>query len=164
MYGAQHDFILDDRDVNEYNKNWKFEQFTHLRQDIQKLIVYSTVETILWIDRANIWRIWTPGEPEVDGYAFAVREGMNIICLCHTRDSVEWPEPYLRVTVELRGPGLISQHPTPDLDSSLRDFTTSEESLMWISGKEVTGVSRGHMSFTQSPRHSLSSHWHRRCC
>ena len=116
MYGAQHDFILDDRDVNEYNKNRKFEQFTHLRQDIQKLIVYSTVETILWIDRANIWRIWTPGEPKVFGYAVAVREGMNIICLCHTCDSEEWPEPYQRVTVELRGPGLISQHPTPDLD------------------------------------------------
>ena len=78
MYGAQHDFILDDRDVNDYNKNRKFEQFTHLRQDIQKLIVYSTVETVLWIDRANIWRIWTPGEPEVDGYAVAVREWMKL--------------------------------------------------------------------------------------
>ena len=54
MYGAQHDFILDDRDVNDYNKNRKFKQFTHLRQDIQKLIVYSMVETVLWIDRANI--------------------------------------------------------------------------------------------------------------
>ena len=48
MYGAQHDYILDDKDVNEYNMNLKFEQYAHLRQDIQKLIVYSTVETIVF--------------------------------------------------------------------------------------------------------------------
>ena len=42
MYGAQHDYILGDRDVNEYNMNRKLEQFAHLRQDIQKLIIYST--------------------------------------------------------------------------------------------------------------------------
>ena len=50
MYGAQHEFILDDRDVHEYNMNRKFEQFAHLKQNIQKLIVYSTVETVLYID------------------------------------------------------------------------------------------------------------------
>ena len=38
MYGAQHEFILDDRDVDEYNKNPRFEQFAHLGQGIQKLI------------------------------------------------------------------------------------------------------------------------------
>ena len=55
MYGAQHEFILDDRDVDKYNKNPKFEQFAHLRQNVQKLIVYSTVETVLNIDRAHLW-------------------------------------------------------------------------------------------------------------
>ena len=54
MYGAQHKYILDDRDVDEYNRNRKFEQFAHLRQEIQKLIIYSTVETVLYIDRANV--------------------------------------------------------------------------------------------------------------
>ena len=49
MYGAQHEFVLDNRDVDEYNRCRKFEEFTHLRQDIQKLIVYSTVETVVYI-------------------------------------------------------------------------------------------------------------------
>ena len=63
MYGAQHEFILDDRDVDEYNKNPKFEPFAHLRQRIQKLIVYSDIDTVLNIDRANMWSAtsWTPG-------------------------------------------------------------------------------------------------------
>ena len=67
MYGAQHEFILDDRDVDEYNMNCKFEQFAHLKQNIQKLIVYSTVETVLYIDRANLWSAtaWTPGDVKV---------------------------------------------------------------------------------------------------
>ena len=119
MYGAQHTHILDDRDVDEYNRNPKFEEFVHMKQDIQKLIVYSTVETIVFIDRVNLWTesSWTPGEPHVFGYTVAVREGMNVICLCHTRDSEEWPELYQRVTVELRGPGQICLHPTPDLDN-----------------------------------------------
>ena len=67
MYGAQHDFILDDRDVDEYNKTRKFEQFAHLKQNIQKLIVYSTVETVLHIDSAKLWSAtsWTPGEAKV---------------------------------------------------------------------------------------------------
>ena len=64
-----------------------------LESEITKLIVYSTVET-MFIAKANIWTIWTPGEPRVFGYAVAVREGMNIICLCWTKDSEEWPEPY----------------------------------------------------------------------
>ena len=55
MYGTQHDYILDDRDVDAYNMNRKFEQFAHLRQEVQKLIVYSTVETILFLDRVNLW-------------------------------------------------------------------------------------------------------------
>ena len=54
MYGAQHDYILDDRDVDAYYVNRKFEHFAHLRQDIQKLIVYSTVETIVFLDRVNL--------------------------------------------------------------------------------------------------------------
>ena len=41
MYGAQHEFFLDDRDVTDYNKDRKFEQFVHLGQNIQKLIVFS---------------------------------------------------------------------------------------------------------------------------
>ena len=55
FYGAQHEFILDDRDVDEYNKNPKFEQFVHLGQNIQKLIVFSHIETVINIDRANMW-------------------------------------------------------------------------------------------------------------
>ena len=96
MYGAQHEFVLDDRDVDEYNRSRKFKEFAHLRQEIQKLIIYSTVETVMYIDRANLWTTdsWTPGDIKVFGYAVAVREGMNVICLFHTRDSEEWPEPY----------------------------------------------------------------------
>ena len=60
MFGAQKKYILDDRDVEEYNRARKYDNFVHLNQDIQKLIVYSTVETILFIDRARIWTIWTP--------------------------------------------------------------------------------------------------------
>ena len=73
MFGAQHEFILDDRDVDEYNMDRRFEQFAHLKQNIQKLIVYST----------NLWSAtsWTPGEANVFGYAVAVREGMNVLCL-----------------------------------------------------------------------------------
>ena len=42
MYGAQHEYILDDRDVDEYNMNRKFEQFAHLKQDIHvDCIFYS---------------------------------------------------------------------------------------------------------------------------
>ena len=89
MYGAQHTYILDDRDVDEYYKNPKFEEFVLLKQTTQKIIVYSTVETIVFIDRVNLWteNSWTPGEPDVFGNTVTVREGMNIICLCHTRDS-----------------------------------------------------------------------------
>ena len=84
----------------------------------------------MYIDRANLWTndCWTPGEPKVFGYAVAVREGMNVICLCHTRDSREWPEPYERVTVELRGPGLICLHPTPDLDFRWQALIVTERS------------------------------------
>ena len=61
MYGAQHEFVMDDRDVDEYNRSRKFEEFAHLRQEIQKLIIYSTVETVMYIDRANLWTTdsWT---------------------------------------------------------------------------------------------------------
>ena len=143
MYGAQHEFVLDDRDVDEYNMNRKFEQFAHLKQNIQKLIVYSTVETVLYIDRANSWSAtsWTPGDVKVFGYAVAVREGMNVICLCHTRDSEEWPEPYQRVTVELRGPGLICLHPTPDLDSRWQALIVTERSP--LSFEETALISMG---------------------
>ena len=77
MYGAQHDFVLDDRDVDEYNRSQKFEEFVYLRQEIQKLIVFSTVETVEYIDGANLWTndCWTPTEPKVFGYAVAVRMG-----------------------------------------------------------------------------------------
>ena len=63
MYGAQHMYILDDRDVDEYNKNPKFEPFAHLRQRIQKLIIYSDTDAVLNIDRANMWSAtsWTLG-------------------------------------------------------------------------------------------------------
>ena len=44
MYGAQHEYILDDRDVDEYNMDRKFEQFAHLKQEIQKLIIYSILQ------------------------------------------------------------------------------------------------------------------------
>ena len=61
MYGAQHYTIMDDRDVDEYNRNPKFEDFVHLKQITQKIIVYSTVETIVFIDRVNLWTTdgWT---------------------------------------------------------------------------------------------------------
>ena len=127
MYGAQHNYILDDRDVNEYNMYRKFEQFAHLWQEIQKLIVYSTVETIVFLDRVNLW-LDNSGTPDVFGYAVAVREGMNVICLCWTKDSEEWLEPYQRVTVELRGPGLICLHPTPDLDHRWQALVIMERS------------------------------------
>ena len=67
MYGAQHRFILDDRDVNEYNSSPKFEPFAHLKQRIQKLIIYSDTDTVLHIDSANMWSgtSWTTGEPNV---------------------------------------------------------------------------------------------------
>ena len=66
MYGAQHEFILDDRDVDEYNRNPKFEPFAHLGQQIQKLIIYSDADTVLHIDRAKLWSAtsWTPGGTE----------------------------------------------------------------------------------------------------
>ena len=127
MYGAQHDYILDKRDIDAYYMNRKFEQFTHLRQDVQKLIVYSTVETIVFLDRVNLWSN-NSGTPDVFGYAVAVREGMNVICLCWTKDSEEWPEPYQRITVELRGPGLICLHPTPDLDHRWQALVITERS------------------------------------
>ena len=118
FYGAQYQFILDDRDVDEYNKTPKFEQFAHLRQRVQKLIVYSDMPTTLTIVRAKMWSetSWTPGTPNVFEYEVKVNTNMNVICLCHTRDCDERPEPYLRVTVESRGIGLISLVPTPDLD------------------------------------------------
>ena len=114
------EFILDDRDVEEYNKNPKFEQFVHLGQNIQKLIVFSHMDTVINIDRCNLWHSpphYGPLEPRVHGYELLITEGMNVICLCHTRDCADWPEPYQRVTVESRGIGLISLVPTPDLDS-----------------------------------------------
>ena len=60
-YGAQHNHIMEDRDVNEYYKSLKFEEFVHLKQTTQKIIVYSTVETIVFIDRVNLWTTdgWT---------------------------------------------------------------------------------------------------------
>ena len=119
-YGAQHHFILDDRDIQEYNKTPKFEQFVHLEQNIQKLIVYSHIDTVINIDRCNMWYSaphYGPYEPHVHGYELRITEGMNVICLCHTSDCADWPQPYKRVTVESRGIGLISLVPTPDLDS-----------------------------------------------
>ena len=81
QYGAQHHCTLDDRDVDEYNKNPKFEPFAHLGQQIQKLIIYSDTDTVLHIDRARLWSAtsWTPGGPCVFGYEVAVRPGMNVI-------------------------------------------------------------------------------------
>ena len=121
----------------------QFEEFAHLRQEIQKLIIYSTVETVMYIDRANLWTTdsWTPRDIKVFGYAVAVREGMNIICLCHTRDSEEWPEPDQRVTMELRGPGLICLHPTPDLDSRWQALIITERSPLSL--EETALISMG---------------------
>ena len=118
-YGAQHEYILDDRDIQEYNKTPKFEEFVHLEQNIQKLIVYSHIDTVINIDRSNMWYSPPqngPYEPNVHGYELRITEGLNIICLCHTNDCADWPQPYKRVTVESRGIGLISLVPTPDLD------------------------------------------------
>ena len=55
FYGAQYQYILDDRDVDEYNKTPKFEPFAHLKQRVQKLIVYSDTTTVLKIVRAKMW-------------------------------------------------------------------------------------------------------------
>ena len=48
MYGAQHEYILDDRDVDEYNMNRKFQQFAHLRQEIQKLIIFYIGDSAIY--------------------------------------------------------------------------------------------------------------------
>ena len=80
MYGAQHEFILDDRDVDEYNKNRKFEKFAHLKQDIQKLIVYSTVETVLYIDTYLGYLHVDSSGPSVDHG----EEHLNLRCPCCT--------------------------------------------------------------------------------
>ena len=143
MYGAQHEFILDDRDVDEYNRNPKFEPFAHLGQQIQKLIIYSDTDTVLNIDRAKLWSAtsWTPGEPYVVGYEVAVKPGMNVICLCHTRDCDEWPEPYQRVTVESRGIGLISLVPTPDLDNRWQAMIVTANSPLSL--EELALISTG---------------------
>ena len=110
-YGAQHTHILDDRDVDEYYKNPKFERFVHLKQTTVKIIVYSTVETILHVNMANLWFDYSWTE-----HSIRVKEGMNVICVCCLRDSEEWPEQYQRVTVEVRGLRQVCLHPTPDLD------------------------------------------------
>ena len=36
---------MEDRDVDEYYKSPKFEEFVHLKQTTQKIIVYSTVHS-----------------------------------------------------------------------------------------------------------------------
>ena len=43
-----------------------------------KIIVYSTIETILYIDMANLWsdNSWTPGIPDVVGHTVRVKEGI----------------------------------------------------------------------------------------
>ena len=67
-YGAQHHFILDDRDIQEYNKTPRFEKFVHLDQNIQKLIVFSHIDTVINIDRCNLWHSpphYGPLEPRV---------------------------------------------------------------------------------------------------
>ena len=71
------------------------------------------------------------------GYEVAVRQGMNVICLCHTRDSDEWPEPYQRVTVELRGPGLIKLEPTPDLDDRWQALIVTERGPLSLYESEL---------------------------
>ena len=156
MYGAQHYTIMDDRDVDEYNRNPKFEDFVHLKQITQKIIVYSTVETIVFIDRVNLWtdNFWTPGEPHVFGYAVTVREGMNVICLCWTKDSKEWPEPYQRVTVELREPGLICLHPTPDLNYRWQALVVMERSPLSL--EETAFIAMG---FSYIRRESDVAKW-----
>ena len=77
-YGAQHTHNLDDRDVDEYYKSPMFERFVHLKQTTVKIIVYSTIETILYIDMANLWsdNRWMPGIPDVVGHTVRVKEGI----------------------------------------------------------------------------------------
>ena len=101
--------------------------------------MYSTIktETVLHIDRAKLWHPpphCAPLEPRVFGYEVLITEGMNVVCLCHTRDSDEWSEPYQRVTVELRGRGLISLHPTPDLDSRWQALVVTDRSPLSLEG------------------------------
>ena len=86
---------------------------------------------------------WTTGEPHVFGYAVAVREGMNVICLCWTQDSKEWPEPYQRVTVELGGPGLICLHPTPDLHYRWQALVITERSPLSLEETALIGYRQG---------------------
>ena len=86
--GAQYTHILDDRDVDKYYESPKFESFVHLKQTTVKIIVYSTIETILYIDIENLngGDSCNSGAPRVQGYAIRVKEGMNISCVCHYRD------------------------------------------------------------------------------
>ena len=83
--------MLDNRDVDKYYENSKFESFVHLKQTTVKIIVNATVDTILYLDMADLWSAnsWTPGTPRVNGYTMRVKEGINIICLCHMWDTEE---------------------------------------------------------------------------
>ena len=127
-----------------------------LESEITKLIVYSTVETIVFIDRVNLWmdNSRTPGEPHMFGYAVAVRKGMNVLCLCWTKDSKEWPEPYQRVTVELREPGLICLHPTPDLNYRWQALVVMERSPLSL--EETAFIAMG---FSYIRRESDVAKW-----
>ena len=128
--GAQYTHILDDRDVDKYYENPKFESFVHFKQTTVKIIVYLNIETILHVDMANLTGDFgfTPDEPSVTGYSIRVKEGMNVICVCHHQDSEEWPEMYQRVTMKVRGLRCVCLHPTPDLDYRLQAIVVTERS------------------------------------
>ena len=126
-----------------------------------KIIVYSTVETILFVDRANLWSVnsWRPGIPDVFGYAVAVKEGMNVICVCHTRDSEEWPKPYQRVTVELRGLGQICLHPTPDLNYRWQALIVTERNPLSLEETALIAMGFYYIRRESDVAEWESKHW-----
>ena len=118
---------MDDRDIVEYYKEPRFENFVHLNSATVKLIVYSTCDSEIRLSNAYFpsHKHWHDIDKErvplcVRDIEVKVRKGMNVLCLCRHRGSEEYPNDYKRTTVESRGVSKLLLHPTPELHVTMQ--------------------------------------------
>ena len=159
---------MDDRDITEYQKEPRYENFVHLQSATVKLIVYSTVEGTSQIRLSNAYfpchKRWFDEEKDsvplfVRDINVNVRKGMNVICLCQHRGSEDYPRDYQRSTVECRGMSKLLLHPTPDLHATIQAVILTDSAPLSLADMSVITAGFHYLRREDDVREWEQSDW-----
>ena len=157
---------MDDRDIVEYHKEPRFENFVHLHSATVKLIVYSTCDSEIRLSNAYFpsHKHWHDEDKErvplfVRDIEVNVRKGMNVLCLCQHRGTEDYPRDYNRTTVESRGMNKLLLHPTPELHVTIQAVILTDTAPLSLADMSVITAGFHYLRREDDAREWEQSDW-----